>query len=356
MRKSALLVMAIAVAALLSVNWSSFAQGPDKAKTPAAPAKKAPDKPAEPAKPGADSKPKAAAPTAAPAKPAAGEAAADDETADEQTIRKGAETFVAAYNKHDAKAVAALFAPKAEITDEQGNLVKGRDAIEQEYKSVFEDAPEGKIFIDIESVRVLTPNIAVEEGLVRSQPVPDGAEDVSSYIAVHVKVEGQWMIGSVKDFALETPKLTANDHLQDLAWLIGEWVEESPESVVHTLCDWHDNGNFLIQEFRVQISGQVAMSGTMRIGWDAVRKQFKSWVFDSHGGNAEGIWIQAGDTWIVKSHGATAAGETASATYLYRPIDDDTIGWSAVDRVIDGELQDDIPEIVIKRKPPQPVE
>ena len=249
-----------------------------------------------------------------------------------------------------------MFALKAEFTDEDGNLIKGREAIARDFEQLFQDHPKCKIKVEIDSIRVLTPNIAVEEGTVRGQPVPDEGENVSSYVVVHVKVDGRWVIASVKDYEAESENLTANDHLQELAWLVGEWIEESPDSVVHTVCRWHDSDNFLMQEFQVQIGGEIAMSGTMRIGWDAVRKQFKSWVFDSHGGHAEGLWLRDGDEWIVKSQGATAAGETASATNVYRQIDGDTLGWRSLERVIDGERQEDIDEIVVKRRPPPAAE
>jgi uncharacterized protein (TIGR02246 family) len=366
MRKSRAFVSLMVASVVIFAGWGGFAQVKENAKDkPAAtgkkpaetakPAGEATKKPADTAKPAGETTKKPAANTVP--QPAGEQADSPEEAAEEAAIRKGARAFVAAYNAHDAKAVAQLFAIKAEITDEDGRLVKGRDAIEKDYARVFEAFPESKIKVEVDSIRVLTPNIAVEEGIVKGQQVPDGDENVSTYVAVHAKVEGRWLIGSVKDFdAGSEQPLTANGQLQQLAWLVGEWVEESPETVIHTVCRWHDNDNFLMQEFRVQVAGQTAMSGTMRIGWDAVRKQFKSWVFDSHGGHSEGYWLRNGDEWIVKAHGATAAGETVSATYVHRRINDDTRGWRAFDRVLDGELQDEIPEIVVKRRPPSPVE
>jgi uncharacterized protein (TIGR02246 family) len=361
MRNSMRSVTAVAAAGILFAGWAGFAQVQDKTKDKSsATTKKGPEaaKPAGDAgkKPDASSKAAPAGAKDTKQSPAAKQTAAKADDADEATIRQSAEAFVTAYNAHDAKAVSELFALKAEFTDEDGNLIKGREAIEKEFAETFQENPESKIKVDIDSIRVLTPNIAVEEGNVRGQPVPGEKENVSSYIAVHVKVDGRWLIASVKDYEADSEDLTVNDHLQDLAWLVGEWIEESPDSVVHTVCKWHDNDNFLMQEFKVQIGGQIAMSGTMRIGWDAVRKQFKSWVFDSKGGHAEGIWLRDGDEWIVKAQGATATGEIASSTNVYRRIDDDTLAWRSFDRVVDGERQDDIDEFVVKRRPPLPAE
>ncbi|WP_010585897.1 SgcJ/EcaC family oxidoreductase [Schlesneria paludicola] len=278
------------------------------------------------------------------------------EALDEKSIRTSAEAFAKFYNEHDAKGLATLFATKAEMIDEDAQVVRGRDAIEQAFASVFEANPESSMQVEIESIRVLTPSLAIEEGVTRSYTSPNDPESVTGYVAIHVKTDGKWQLGCVRDWDSDAPELTPHHHLQELAWLVGEWIEESDTTIVHNVCNWHDNDNFLMQEFQVQVEGEIAMSGTMRIGWDAVRKQFKSWVFDSHGGHAEGLWLSNGDEWIVTSQGATAKGETASAMIVYRLIDEDTVGWRSYDRVINGERQEDIDEIVVKRRPPHPAE
>jgi len=316
----------------LALSWTLLASAQNKDK-------KAP----EPAKKGAPAE-----------APQARTPAATAEDADEKAIRTAAEAFTKAYNAHDAKAVAALFAIKAEIIDEKGDLTKGREAIEREFARVFKEHPQVSMKVEIDSIRILTPNIAVEEGTVRSKNAPDDKDDVSNYMAAHVKVEGKWQVASVRDFEADSGDYTPHEHLEQLEWLVGEWIEESSEATVHSTVKWHDNGNFLMQEFRVQINGGIAMSGTMRIGWDAVNKQIKSWVFDSQGGYTEGLWLADGDEWIVKTSGATSAGETASAVSVYRYIDKDTVGWRSSQRVIDGERTDDVAEIIVKRRPPSP--
>lgn len=302
-------------------------------------------KAAEPAKPGA------AKPSETTRSAAAAETAED---AEERAIRASAAAFAKAYNDHNARAVAELFALKAEIIDESGELTRGREAIEQAFAAVFKEHPKVEVQCEIESIRILTPNIGVEEGLVRSKQAPDEPESVSSYVAVHVRVEGKWLVASVRDFEAPPPEPTAHDRLEQLAWLVGEWVDESPQAVVHSSCDWDETGNFLIQKFEVRREGRVGLSGTMRIGWDAVARQIRSWVFDSQGGHVEGFWLQSGDEWIVKARGHTSAGETASAVNVYRRVDNDTIAWRSFERTLDGEPLEDVPPVTIKRKPPKP--
>ena len=65
--------------------------------------------------------------------PAGATSTADDEAA----IRASVAAFEKAYNNHDAKAIAALFAPEAQMIDEDGKTVQGREAIEQVFTGVF---------------------------------------------------------------------------------------------------------------------------------------------------------------------------------------------------------------------------
>lgn len=273
---------------------------------------------------------------------------------EEEAVRQGAVAYAKAYNAHDARALAALFALKAEFVDEDGNTIRGREAIEKSFTDMFKEKPKTRIEIQVNSVRMLTPNIAVEEGAVRTTEAPDAAPSVSTYLAVNLKVDGKWLVGSVKDYPAGSSELSAHDHLMQLAFLVGDWVDESPDATVKTSCKWADSGNFLLQQFQIHAQGKIALNGTMRIGWDASAKQFRSWVFDSQGGFSEGKWVRDGDEWIVKTEGVNAGGAVISATGVYRQMDNDTITWRQHDRVVAGERADDIDQVVIKRRPPAP--
>lgn len=355
---------------LLGQVGIGLAQVQEKAKAKA-PATKAPPKPGvtKPAAPKAETKkaeePKKASPPVKPIpddepaeeKPAkktedAGKEGADAEV--EAAILKSAEAFVEAYNKHDAKAIADLFTEKAELWDEDGNLTKGREAIEQNFAATFKEYPEGKIEIHVESVRLLTPHIAMEEGLVIGTPAPDGPEVHTNYTVIQVKVDGEWKLASVSDTDAASEQLTAHDHLQQLGWMVGDWMDESADSIIKSSCDWDASGNYLLHEFAVQISGGLNASGSIRIGWDPLTRQIKSWVFDADSGYSEGLWTRIGEEWIVHSRGVNADGNATTAISVYRYIDDDTFSWRSYDRTVGGEPEDDVPENVIKRHPPVP--
>ena len=66
----------------------------------------------------------------------------DPSETDIKLIRAGSEVFVTAFNKHDAKAVAALWTEDGEYIDDTGRTIAGRDAIEKDYAAFFAEQPE----------------------------------------------------------------------------------------------------------------------------------------------------------------------------------------------------------------------
>jgi len=344
---------------ILCAGWAGFAQVQEKAKTKPAPAQKPGTAAKEPAKKpveealktpakGAETK------TTETKKTTPADDQAESVSADEEAIQGSAASFIAAYNAHDAKALSELFALKAEFTDEDGNLIQGRAAIEDDFTAMFEKCSDCKIDLEISSIRILTPNLAVEEGLVHGLPIPDEPSNTSGYIAVHVKVDGHWLLASVSDYAAPAEELTANDHLQDLAWMVGDWRDESSDSVLKTSCQWDESGNYLLHDFVLDIADGASASGSMRIGWDPQTKQLKSWTFDADSGYSQGLWIRIDDEWMVKANGVNAAGQTTTAVNVFRYIDNDTMTWRSYDRVVGGEPVEDIQEYIIKRHAPPP--
>ena len=107
-------------------------------------------------------KPAANKPAAKPAAAAAPKAAGSHAD-DEKALRKLADDFAKAYNARDAKALASQFAPQAEMVDLDGNVLQGREAIERSFAAQFEN-PVFKIAVEIESLRFVGDNLAVEDG------------------------------------------------------------------------------------------------------------------------------------------------------------------------------------------------
>lgn len=114
-----------------------------------------------------------------------------------------------------------------------------------------------------------------------------------------------------------------SEHLQPLAWMVGEWNGKAGEGHILLSTEWCDDGHFLLREFLVVGPDGERVGGTQRIGWDPIKKQIKSWSFDSQGGTGEGYWRQDGDRWIVDSKEVTADGRELNLSAVYTPKDPD---------------------------------
>ncbi len=272
---------------------------------------------------------------------------------DEVAIRQTGESFVKAYCAADAKAIAAHFTPDAEYIDEQGNVYQGRPAIEAALASCFAKNVGCQIEMEIDSIRFISPGVAVEDGTTTVTPT-DGEEPVySRYTAVHVKTDGKWLAASVRDHAPKGRR-QHRTQLQQLGWLEGEWVDEGDDSVVFFSCESIDNGNFLLRKFTIQVAGQEAMSGTQRIGWDPLTGKLRAWIFDSEGGYSDGVWHRDDERWVLKSTGVTADGQTASSTSIYTFVNDHTMTWQSVDHEVAGVQLPDSGLVTIVRRAPMP--
>lgn len=269
-------------------------------------------------------------------------------------IARSAEEFVKAYNDRDAKGIAAQFTADGEFVTEAGEVVKGQEAIAKHFTTMFAEFPEAQVGLMIDAVRLITSELAVEEGLVEARATAGAPIEISRYVALHVRQGDKWLIARTRDYSSETAPPTSHDRLLPLSWLVGEWVDESPDALIVTTCKWADNENYLLQEFTARIGGEVAVSGSTRIGWDPLSKQIKSWTFDSEGGYSEALWTRVDDAWVLKSRGVTSDGDISSSTNTITLMDDSTMSWESRDRMEGGEPSDDVPPIVVKRLPPLP--
>ena len=286
-------------------------------------------------------------PPSGPAKPA--ESAA---SADEQAIRATIRSFAEAFAKGDAKAIAGLFTEGAEAVDHDGNAIRGREALEAHYAGRFASTPGDRIEGTIEGIHFLAPGLARLDGRARLVPADGGAHAWSKHALTLLKGEEGWRIASIGE--VQEEEIGHHARLEELGWLVGDWVEESGHAVIVTSMAWSDDGNYLLRSFEVRAEGKPAVKGTQRIGWDPLTRQVKSWTFDSQGGTSEGHWARGEDRWVVKSTGVRPDGLTTSATQVLTRLGKDRILWKSTDRSLGGEPVADLDEIVMVRKPPEP--
>jgi uncharacterized protein (TIGR02246 family) len=271
-----------------------------------------------------------------------------DSTSDEDAIRATVESYVAAYNCGDAKAVAAHWSDSGEWTSPAGQRFRGKQAIEKELETMLAENKGVHIEVMHPTIRLVSPEVAVEEGTVRVVR-PAEAPDDSTYLAIHVKKDRQWKLDSVHETSVsEEPAASAP--LQDLAWLVGEWTDDSPEANVAATVTWTKNKAFLTYGFKASAPGMDDLEGTQVIGWDPAADTIRSWMFDSDGGFGEGTWSRKGNSWVVKFSQVLPDGRKASATNIYTLVDGNTVTWKSIGRKVDEDLLPNVEEVKLVRK------
>jgi uncharacterized protein (TIGR02246 family) len=264
------------------------------------------------------------------------------------SIRKTIDSYVAAFNRGDANAVAEHWTEAAVFITPAGEKLEGRQAIHESFASYLEENKGASIEIDATSIRIEGANLAVEEGIARVSS-PDGLETATNYVAKYTKQDGAWKLTSVQE---HEPPPSHYEQLKELDWLVGEWVNQDEAANVELVCQWTKNMNFLTRSFAVSVEDRIDMEGTQVIGWDPAEEVIRSWLFDSDGGFGVAAWKQDGDSWTIQSVQVLADGRKASSVYLLTRIDDDTFSWGSRSREVDGEILPNINPITVVRKRP----
>ncbi len=273
---------------------------------------------------------------------------AADQAADRAAIEKAVESYTAAFNARDAKSLAAHWAPEAiYINPLTNSQVEGREAIAKEFETILAALKETKLAVDTESIRFISPGVAVENGIA-TLISSDGEPEESSYTAIHVKQGGKWLLDRVTEEDISVVQ-SHYDQLKDLEWMIGTWLDSEESNQIETTCQWSRNNNFIIRAFKVVVEDRINTSGIQIIGWDPVLGKIRSWAFDSEGGFAEGAWTQKNDRWIVESNSTLPDGRKGSSINIMTLVNNNTFGWQSTGREVDGTILPDIDEVQVTR-------
>lgn len=264
-------------------------------------------------------------------------------------ITQAAQAFVEAYERGDAKAIAAMWTPDADLIDVEGRVLKGRSAIEKDFADFFRENKGQKLRIDVESVRFVGPDMVIEDGTT-SALAPDGSgSSRAHYTNVLVKRDGKWMIASVREAPYVPPSNQQN--LQPLSWVIGEWAD--PVETGHqarVLFEWTPDRNFILASREVRVGDKFLDNGTQRIGWDPASKQFRCWNFEPDGGFGDGQWtLQPDGSWNVQTSSVLQSGHKATATTVVTRLDANTITYQAKNQTVDGKPVPDSAVVTMKR-------
>jgi uncharacterized protein (TIGR02246 family) len=122
---------------------------------------------------------------------------------DEAAIRAILDARNAAYNRHDAKALAATYAPDADLVTGTGKLLSGRAEIEKNYVDSFAGVDRNAIVkIDASKLRFLTRDAAILDldGVTTGRS--DGA--IKTHATwVYAKRNGQWTVVAIRAMRIQ---------------------------------------------------------------------------------------------------------------------------------------------------------
>ena len=269
-------------------------------------------------------------------------------------IKASAETYVRAFHHRDAKAMAQLWADDAVyINPMTGAQVKGRDAIQKQFEENFKNDGPAQIEVNVGSLRFLTPEVVLEEGTA-DITYADGQRDETKYSIIHVKKDGQWLITSLREVVVKPAGPQRS--LEDLEWMVGEWVDATGDAMVSVNCRWGKNKTFLIRSIVASNGDDIDFQATQVVGWDAAQRTIRSWTFDVEGGFAQGTWSYADGKWSIKAKATGPDGKRSTSTSVITPKDDGSFTWESRNRVLAGELLPNIPPISMVRAEANPSE
>ncbi|MHB8971387.1 MAG: YybH family protein [Pirellulaceae bacterium] len=267
----------------------------------------------------------------------------------EAAVRAAAASFADAFNRGDAQAVAALWTATGTLADDRGQLFKGRPAIAAEYTTVFKTYPGAKMEVAITSLEFPTPTLVVEDGVSRVSLPHARVPTASSYTAVHVLEDGKWLMVSVRERSIALSPVES--HLQDLDWMVGNWVTTRDEVQLQATFSWIADKKFMQRHYTVRQQDAVVSSGVQVIGWNPQTGRIHSWSFDSSGGYGQGLWSVTSDGWSIESRGVLADGTlTTSRESLVRlPTKPDEFHWRSTQRMVGPKTLPDAEDVVMDR-------
>lgn len=190
----------------------------------------------------------------------AGARAAEGDAERQFAIQKMAGAFVAAFEKEDAKAVAAFWVPGGDYIDLTGRVFNGREEIEDTFAESFAQNQGVKIRIEVASLKFLTPQSAVEDGTT-SMLGPDGSViSRAHYTNVLAEKDGAWHLVSVRESPYVPPSNYEN--LRGLEWAIGVWEHDVSEGHIGGVTfDWTPDNNFINSTRYVRVNGEELHNG-----------------------------------------------------------------------------------------------
>jgi len=284
---------------------------------------------------------------------------------DEKAIRAAGVAYQDALTKGDGKALAALWTADGDIVDAHGAVMKGRDTMALTTPPAS-SAQTPAFRIHDTSLRFLTPDVALEDGMIDIL-VPGAATPlVGRFSATWVRQGGAWKIAGLREAQL--PGTTGSAQLADLDWMVGDWTvvdnappesKAAPRPAMEVSVRWNAGHTFLLRDMKIT---PAATNGsepvpplhvTQRIGWDPLSRQIRSWVFSADGGHGEAFWSRDGNAWVARTTAVLPDGSQTASLNVYTYDGKDRCTWQSFHTHAGGEHLPPVNMTMI-RKPGRP--
>lgn len=282
------------------------------------------------------------------------DASSSDELLALREIGAALGAYVAAFNAHDAQALAAQWADDAEYLTPSGGLLHGRAEIAQQFDSLFAEEPGIELAVIGPKVKLLSSSVAIEEGEGRVT-YADGEVAVSTYMAVYVLRDGKWLLERVRETDVLAEEQAAEEEiaspLDELGWLVGRWQDDTEGVTSEFACRFTPNKAFLTRSFRIVRDDVIELQGTQVFGWDEQQQQIRTWVFDSRGIVAEGnVTRESPGNWRTHLEAVLPDGSPVVFEALLTYIDEGRFLHQTLLHEVGGESVESLGAVLVVRQ------
>lgn len=144
--------------------------------------------------------------------------------------------------------------------------------------------------------------------------------------------------------------ITPYEHLKELEWMIGDWVDQDPDVEILLKHSFDKSKNYINGTFSLTSEGRLELSGTQIFAFDPIKQKIRSWFFNSDREFREATWTKKEKSFIAEIVQTLANGSLASAINVYTPIDSDSYSWQSTGWEVGGQILPDIEPIKIVKK------
>ena len=259
--------------------------------------------------------------------------AADREASLREALASATAAYVEAFNARRFEALADQWTEGAELVEGGGHVV-GRAPIVESLRGWLEANPEARLAIDLDGVTALGSGVARVRGTMHFTEKPGAKPVKTRFAALRVLEEGRWRIA---ESVVESSQVEALDALD---WMVGSWkgTDRRGGSTVEATYQRVAGGHLILGGIRIRSEGEE-LDVVEMIHPDKATGSVRSWIFDSTGARAEGIFETDGTVFNRRFVGTTADGAAGSEARWVQsivPTGPRTFTLRSIERSLDG--------------------